>query len=85
MEEDEYSEENNEDETKDLLEKTKSASPRQKELLKKQAEFELSQKDREVEEIKEGRKKSKLEIFFTWAILVLVAVGLIFLANWLLF
>lgn len=81
----EFSEKEEGMEDEGLIEKTKSAPPKQKELLKKQTEFELGQKEREVEDIKEGEKKSRLEKIFTWFILFLVAVGLFLLARWLLF
>ena len=85
MEEDEFSEDDKKEESQILLEKTSGASPKQKQLLKKQSEFESGEKKREVEEIHEGKKRSRLDIFFRWLILVLVGAGLFFMARWLLF
>jgi len=73
------------DESVALLEKTKDEPPKKEELLKKQAEFEFGQKKIEAEEIKESKKKSRLEMMITWGILFLVAAGLFLLARWLLF
>ncbi len=85
MVEDEFSEEGEKEESEGLLEKTFSASPKQKQLLKKQVEFERGEKRREVEDIQEGRKRNRLDIFLRWSILILVGVGLFFMARWLLF
>ena len=68
-----------------LVEKTLDSSPKQKQLLKKQTEFELGEKTREAKEIEENKKRNRLEIIFRWGVLVLVAVGLFFMAKWLLF
>ena len=85
MVEDEFSGEDEKEEGQDLLEKTSSASPKQKQLLKKQAEFEMGEKKREVEDIQEGKKRNRLDLFLRWGILILVGGGLFLLAKWLLF
>ena len=61
MAEDEFVEENKKEESQILLEKTSGSSPQQKQLLKKQAEFELGEKERAVEEISDSKKNRELE------------------------
>jgi hypothetical protein len=85
MEENDFSEDGQKDESQVLLEKTLNSSPKQRQLLKKQNEFELGEKKREVQDIEEGEKRTKMDIFLRWLILFLVAVGLIFLAKLLLY